>query len=60
MVNSPMKPNAYSMGVANEMDPLYKVAVQLKDLDGRRDGHEVAQERKHQARVQRLPLTNKW
>ena len=29
-VNRPMKPNAYSMGVANTMEPLYKVAVQLK------------------------------
>ena len=29
MVNNPIKPKAYSMGVENETDPLYMVAVQL-------------------------------
>ncbi len=32
MVNSPMKPNAYSIGVSKETDPLYMVAVQLNTL----------------------------
>ena len=32
MVNSPMKPKAYNIGVAKEIEPLYKVAVQLKTL----------------------------
>ena len=32
MVNSPRKPNAYSMGVRYEIEPLYIVAVQLNVL----------------------------
>ena len=30
MVNRPMNPIAYSMGVSHDTDPLYIVAVQLK------------------------------
>ena len=30
MVNSPMKPMAYSIGVSHDTDPWYIVAVQLK------------------------------
>ena len=32
MVNRPMKPRAYSIGVFRSTDPLYIVAVQLKTL----------------------------
>ena len=32
IVNRPMTPIAYSMGVCHEIDPLYIVAVQLKTL----------------------------
>ena len=32
IVNRPMKPKAYSIGVWNEIEPLYSVAVQLKTL----------------------------
>ena len=32
MVNKPIKPNAYSRGVENVIEPLYSVAVQLKTL----------------------------
>ena len=32
IVNSATNPKANSMGVANEIDPLYSVAVQLKTL----------------------------
>ena len=32
MVNRPMKPKAYSIGVSKRMEPLYIVAVQLKTL----------------------------
>ena len=32
MVKRPMNPSAYSMGVWNEMEPLCRVAVQLKTL----------------------------
>ncbi len=32
MVNRPMKPNAYSIGVWEEFEPLYMVAVQLNTL----------------------------
>src|SRR5579885_2049175 len=32
IVNNPIKPNAYSIGVSNETEPLYMVAVQLKTL----------------------------
>ena len=32
MVNSPRNPKAYSIGVSNVIDPLYKVADQLKIL----------------------------
>ena len=32
MVNRPMKPKAYSIGVENVIEPLYMVAVQLKTL----------------------------
>src|SRR5437660_906558 len=30
IVKSPIKPNAYSIGVSKEIEPLYSVAVQLK------------------------------
>src|SRR5213594_1528425 len=32
IVNKPIKPSAYNIGVSYEIDPLYKVAVQLKTL----------------------------
>ena len=32
IVNSPMKPNAYSIGVLNATEPRYMVAVQLNTL----------------------------
>ena len=32
IVNKPMKPIAYSIGVTQETEPLYMVAVQLKTL----------------------------
>src|SRR5947209_4813465 len=32
IVNKPINPNTYSIGVSNEIEPLYMVAVQLKTL----------------------------
>src|ERR1700749_1737077 len=32
MMNRPMKPRPYSIGVSQEIEPLYKVDVQLKTL----------------------------
>src|ERR1051325_778100 len=60
IVNRPMKPYAYSIGVSHETDPLYIVAVQLKTLTA--DGIDTRKLRieKIIAEYTDSPATNMW
>src|SRR6476660_6168536 len=60
IVNSPMNPNAYSIGVSHDTDPLYMVAVQLKTLTA--DGIATRKLRieKISAAYTDSPATNMW
>src|SRR3954454_17893019 len=60
IVNSPMKPNAYSIGVSNETEPLYMVAVQMNTLIA--DGTATRKLRMENAILVYIlsPVTNIW
>src|SRR5688572_9236384 len=60
MVNRPMKPMAYNIGVSHEIAPLYIVAVQLKTLMA--DGTATTKLRieKTSAAYTDWPATNMW
>src|SRR4051794_872397 len=60
IVKSPMNPSAYSIGVSNETEPLYIVAVQLKTLIA--DGTATMKVRNEKAtpRYRLSPVRNIW
>src|SRR6476659_1065672 len=60
IVNRPMKPYAYSIGVSHDTAPLYMVAVQLKTLTA--DGIATRKLRieKMSAEYTDSPATNMW
>src|SRR3954451_13255120 len=60
IVNSPINPNTYSIGVSKEIEPLYIVAVQLKTLIA--EGTATMKLRNEKATlVYRLsPVINMW
>src|SRR5713226_3005058 len=60
MVNRPMKPNAYSIGVSKVTDPLYMVAVQLKTLIAEGTPMKNVRNEKISAAYTDIPATNIW
>src|SRR5512140_74522 len=60
MVNKPMKPIAYSMGVENDSDPLYIVAVQLKTLIAEGTATRKLRNENTSAAYSEMPATNIW
>src|SRR6266699_2940238 len=59
-VNRPMKPSAYSIGASNEIEPLYKVAVQLKTLTADGIATRKLSSEKIIPAYGDWPLTNMW
>src|SRR5438445_12576228 len=60
MVNRPMKPTAYSIGVSHEIDPLYIVAVQLNTLTADGIATRKLRMEKISAEYTDSPATNMW
>ena len=60
IVNSPMNPSAYSIGVAKLIAPLYSVAVQLKTLMAEGTATSIDSSEKTKPAYMDWPLTNMW
>src|SRR5436190_11830656 len=60
IVKSPMNPNAYSIGVSQDTDPLYIVAVQLKTLTADGIATRKLSTEKIIAAYTDWPATNMW
>src|SRR5271156_4643593 len=60
MVNSPIKPSAYSIGASYEIEPLYKVAVQLNTLIAEGIATRKLNTEKISPAYTDWPVTNMW
>src|ERR1700734_2314998 len=60
MVNRPMNPNAYSIGVSKEMEPRYMVAVQLNTLIAEGTATRKLMNEKTMLAYMDCPATKRW